>query len=365
MTAEVVRLRADSTTGAALAGLADRAGQIAATTGPAGMAPDLDLTLALARDLGPALPTPASGRTLELWETLATLGAVDLTVARVVEPHLDALAILAEARTDGLLASVDVSPDAVWGVFAAEGGPRLLASESRDGWSLSGSKPWCSLGDRVSHALVTAWVDDEERALFAVDLGHPGVRQRGDQGAWAARGLAQVRSTGLELTEVPGAPVGGPGWYLRRPGFAWGGIGVAAIWFGAAVALARRVRLTGLSREPDQIALMHLGLLDVALTRSRGVLADAATVVDGPPVPPAVASRVALRVRHAVAETVEEVLARTAHALGPGPLANEEEHARRVSDLELYVRQHHAERDAVALGRSTLSDPERDEWAWW
>ena len=35
--------------------------------------------------------------------------------------------------------------------------------------------------------------------------------------------------------------VGEPGWYLDRPGFAWGGIGVAAVWYGATVAVARRV----------------------------------------------------------------------------------------------------------------------------
>ena len=40
------------------------------------------------------------------------------------------------------------------------------------------------------------------------------------------------------------------------------------------------------------------------------------------------------------------------HALGPGPLAFEAEHATRVSDLRVYVRQHHAERDSAALGRA-------------
>ena len=38
------------------------------------------------------------------------------------------------------------------------------------------------------------------------------------------------------------------------------------------------------------------------------------------------------------------------HALGPAPLAFDPDHARRVADLQLYVRQHHAERDEAALG---------------
>lgn len=47
--------------------------------------------------------------------------------------------------------------------------------------------------------------------------------------------------------------------------------------------------------------------------------------------------------------------ARVGHALGPAPLAFDEDHARRVADLELYVRQHHAERDLAQLGSAVLS----------
>lgn len=347
----------------ALRSLTQRA-RSATPAGPGEPTRDVQAALGLARELGHELPAPGGGETLRLWESLATLGAVDLTVARVVEPHLDALAILSEAHRDGVPTVSEVSATSVWGVFAAEGGPRLIASKSGTGWTLSGAKPWCSLGDRVSHALITAWVDEQHRSLFAVDLGHVGVRPVDDQ-PWVARGLAQVPSTGLQLTEVAAVPVGEPGWYLQRPGFAWGGAGVAAVWFGATVEVARRVRASSLEREPDQIALSHLGAIDVALTRARAVLLAAASVVDGPRPDPRDADRLALRVRQVVADSAEEVLGRAGHALGPGPLALEEDHARRVADLALYVRQHHAERDAAALGRTTLTDAARDGWSWW
>ena len=55
----------------------------------------------------------------------------------------------------------------------------------------------------------------------------------------------------------------------------------------------------------------------------------------------------------------EEVIIRAGHALGPAPLALDERHARRIADLSLYLRQHHAERDEAALGRAVL---ELDEW---
>ena len=60
--------------------------------------------------------------------------------------------------------------------------------------------------------------------------------------------------------------------------------------------------------------------------------------------------------REVVASACEDVLRRSAHGLGPGPLATDEAHARRVADLELYLRQWHAERDQASLGRLLLDD---------
>ena len=62
--------------------------------------------------------------------------------------------------------------------------------------------------------------------------------------------------------------------------------------------------------------------------------------------------------RQVVAAAAEQVLGHAAHGLGPGPLAGDEDHARRVADLELYVRQWHAERDQAALGAMVLDDPD-------
>jgi hypothetical protein len=93
---------------------------------------------------------------------------------------------------------------------------------------------------------------------------------------------------------VRGAPAG---WYLDRPGFAWGGMGVAACWYGGAAGLARRLLQGCLEREPDQLALAYLGRVDTALHGAGAVLAQ--------------------RVRgivHAAAELVPQA---AAHNLGP------------------------------------------------
>jgi len=294
---------------------------------------------------------PGTGRTAVLWETLATLAAGDLAVARAVEPHLDALAVLAQA---GVRPTV-VGATATWGVFAAEGpGVRLDARRSDDvpgGWVLSGVKPWCSLAGRLDAALVTAHLPDGGRGLFAVAL-----RDGSDAGTvtvldetWAARGLVEIPSTSVRFDDAPAEPVGGPDWYLTRPGFWWGGIGVAACWYGGAVGVARRL-LDGVRGRDAPLLHAHLGAVDTALQSARRALGEAAALVDAGTLDDAAGRLLAKRVRGTVAAVCEDVLARTAHALGPAPLALEPEHAKRVADLQLYVRQHHAERDDASLG---------------
>lgn len=331
-----------------------------------------EAALRLAVPLTAALPLPASGRTADRWQALAALADGDVTAGRVLEAHTDAVAILAEAIADPhadwddrRLADIGVDAAGPWGVFAAEGREgRVSATETAQGWRLSGIKPWCSLADRLPAALVTAFTGERARRLFAVNLRHPGVRVR--TGTWRARGLTDVPSGPIELADVPAVPVGDDGWYLCRPGFAWGGIGVAACWYGGAVGLARSLADAARAnpqRPADQIALAHLGAVDATLTAARSVLTTAAATVDAGhwdgPDAGTEAARLALRVRAVVASTVEDVLTRVGHSLGPAPLAQDERHARRVADLQLYVRQHHAERDAAALGRAVL---DLDTW---
>jgi hypothetical protein len=310
---------------------------------------DVDSALQTARDWGSLAHSPATGGTRELWEALATVAAHDLGVARTIEPHLDALAILeqaGEASTDG---------DATWGVFAAEGGEDpLTATELPDtdlmssGWLLSGTKPWCSLAGRLSDALVSAHIGGGERRLFAVSLTAKGVRA--DEGGWHARGLTEIPSGPVRFDAVVARPVGDAGWYLSRPGFAWGGIGVAACWFGGAVGVARAVYAKAAAGSAGPFLLMHLGAIDELLESARRALAEAAGLLDAGEATGEAGSLLASRVRATVARAAEEILERAGHALGPAPLALDDEHAKRVADLQLYLRQYHAERDQASHG---------------
>nr|WP_307105747.1 acyl-CoA dehydrogenase family protein [Arthrobacter globiformis] len=360
---------------------------------------DVPALLAIAQQAGRSAPKPGDGRTVRLWELLASVAAVDVAAARVMEPHLDAGAILSQAGTPE-------SFTGTWGVYAAEAPGTRLAAEAGPGEAgpaeaepgeaepagkatgvqLNGSKPWCSLAQFVDHAVVTAHTETGGRAAFAVDLRAAGVTC--DVPEWTSRGLREIPSGTVHFDRVPAVPLGGDGWYFQRPGFAWGGMGVAACWLGGAVALGRHFEAALLrgarsQREPDQVALAALGEVDRILTSTLQYLTRAADAVDaaGADREPAVegahgepntggglgldSSAVggwseALRVRGTVAAAVERVQLLVSQNLGPGPLAFDERYGKCMADLSLYVRQHHATRDDAQLGALTL----KGEHAW-
>ncbi|MET4591116.1 hypothetical protein ABIA70_002729 [Arthrobacter sp. 754] len=323
---------------------------------------DVPALLAIARKAGTDAPQPGQGRTARLWELLASVAAVDVAAARILEPHFDALAILSQAgKGPGHM-------DGAWGVFAAEGpGSRLQAKAGDAGILLSGSKPWCSLAPQLNRAVITAYAEGGGRAAFAVDLHHPGVTC--EEPAWVARGLREIPSGTVHFSDVPAEPVGGENWYFNRPGFAWGGMGVAACWLGGAVGVARDYRESlaagaEAGREPDQIALAALGETDRILTAALQHLARVAARIDGEAGASASdavetgrsAWSEALRVRGTAAAAVERVLSLVSLNRGPAPLAFDEPYAKRMADLALYVRQHHGMRDDAQLGKLTLEE---------
>lgn len=304
----------------------------------------------LARRLGSLVPLPGRGETPKRWAALAALGAGDLSAARIAEAHLDALAILAESGQEQ-------DESWTWGVFAAEApNVRVEASPEGRAWELTGTKPWCSAAGLVDRALLTAHTQ-EGRRLFAIDLRDESVTV--ESTGWVSRGLAGVTSRAVHLRGTRAESVGDVGWYLTRPGFAWGGIGVAACWYGGLLGLARRLYDASRDREPDQVAAMHLGDVDLNVYACRLGLADSAQRIDAGEASGPTGAILAERVRGIVAGAVDRVVRAIGHALGPGPMATEEEHARRIADLQVYVRQHHAERDLARLGGLQLESAER------
>jgi alkylation response protein AidB-like acyl-CoA dehydrogenase len=288
------------------------------------------------------VPLPGSGGTALRLGALQSLAEEDLAVARLVEGHVDALAVLAE------LGGPAARPGERWAVWAAEPpGSGLRAVRDGDGWRLDGTKKYCSGAHSCTHALVTADTDDGKR-LFAAVTATDACRPVPD--TWPALGMAGSDSPDVEFRAVPATAVGAVGAYVDRPGFQHGGVGVAACWYGGAVAVARTLRRAA-ERGPDPHRDAHLGAVDVLLSAAAAVLGEAAAEIDADPADTSDGARVrTLRVRAFVESVCAEVLTRVGRATGAGPLCHDARHARNAADLAVYIRQHHAERDLAELG---------------
>lgn len=287
------------------------------------------------------IPLPGAGDTHTRFRILAEIAAIDLSLARIVEGHADALAILAEARVPACRG--------LYGVWAADSGA-ITATATEHGYILNGRKRYCSGGTRLQRALVTT----HEDSMFDVDLRAKGVTAV--PGTWHAVGMAATDSVDVVFDAVPvGAPVGHRGFYLERPGFWHGAIGVAACWFGGALGAQRMLRAK-LATGMTEHQAAQLGAVTASCAVMQRMLDHAAEAIDAVGRRPDPAGRErALVVRHVVERGCTEVLDRVGRAGGTTPLVYDRAHARRVADLTTYLRQHHAEADLAELGKLVLA----------
>lgn len=307
------------------------------------------------------LPLPGKGQTLARWQALASVGAYNLSLAKIFEGHTDALAILKEIGSSDQIAA------GTWAVWAAEPPGRkiqvakigtLKHFDPGDTVLLSGTKAWCSGAHIVDQALITAWLPDGQRCLVALSLRQPGVVVTED--GWAAVGMRASASVDVRLEHVRGVLVGSPGDYLRRPGFTHGGAGIAACWYGASASIASRLLNASRVRE-DPHALAHLGAIDVALASTASLLRETAAQIDANPIRKW--SMETHRARLLAEATAQQVLQRVPRALGPGPLCKDRSLALLIADLPVFIRQSHAERDLAVLGEMRAQTKDCSSWS--
>jgi alkylation response protein AidB-like acyl-CoA dehydrogenase len=300
-------------------------------------------------DRPPVIPLPGHGQTLVRWRALAAVAACDLGLVKLFEGHTDALAILAE------LHGPTPPLGSRWGVWAAEppdarvqAGKRAARTDGAGQLYLSGTKAWCSGAAAVSHALVTAWLDDEP-VLAAVAMNHASISI--DTSKWQAVGMHATASADVSFDRTPATLVGAAHAYVHRPGFWHGGAGIAACWYGAAAQIGRTLREASMQRA-DAHRLADLGAVDVALAGAAAVLHEAAAYIDANP--QADSRREAMRARLVVEEAATAVMSHATRTLGAGPLCRDARFARALADLPVFLRQSHAERDLAALGELTI-----------
>jgi alkylation response protein AidB-like acyl-CoA dehydrogenase len=287
------------------------------------------------------LPFPGSGNTGQRHWELAQLARDNLELGRMVEAHVDALAILHEAGRKP-------KPHALYGVWASEGKGKLELVAG----ALSGQKGFCTGAGLVDCALLTAFAP--EHRLLEIDLRVHTDRIGFDASEWATDAFAETSTATTVFRDYPVANadlIGAPDWYLDRPGFWHGACGPASCWAGGALGLIDYAQKN--TRETNSHALAHLGALEANAWQLRALLQTAGDEIDKDFDNFHTAKRRALSLRHLIEQCCTDTMLRFGRALGPRPLAFDAAMARRYHELSLYIRQSHAESDLEKLARET------------
>ncbi len=284
---------------------------------------------------------PASLGWAELVEALLVLGRTDVPLARLAEGHLDAVRILGQAGAEPVAR-------ALYGVWASRSQQTGLRAEpvGADGLRIDGTLRFASGAGLLDRALVPVWLADGRHLL--VDLDVTGLPV--DATVWRSGAMQASRTHELRVAElaVPaGAQVGEPDFYLRRPGFFPGGVGVAACWVGGAARVVDLLRDRHPQPSPTQQS--RFGRIRTDLVAAAATVRAAGQVLDDPP-GGLDRQLLATEARAVAAEAVRRILHEARLLTGPAGLALDDGIAHAVPDLEMYTLQQNSDGDAALLG---------------
>lgn len=272
----------------------------------------------------------------ELLEALMSLGRADIPLSRLVEGHVDALRILAEA---GAVAR----PGALYGVWASRSGGTGLSGWPQEGscWRVRGRLLFASGAGILDRALVTVWPGPDTHVLLDTDVADWPF----DTTDWRTRAMERTRSHQVQLDRnITAHRVGEDDFYLGRPGFFPGGIGVAAVWAGGAARVLDLLGAVGTANPAKQLRWGHVRTdlaTAVAMIRQAGL-----GLQDGPDQVQAAATLCRAGVGAATRRILEQVRA----IAGAAGLAYDEQLSRAVDDLTMYIAQQSQDGDAAYLG---------------
>lgn len=312
----------------------------------------------------------------ELVDGLIAIGRTDIPLSRLVEGHIDALRILAQA-------GAVPRTSALYGVWASRSaGTGLAAAADGDGLRLSGTIRFGSGAGVIDRSLVPVWLDDATHLLVDLAVAElPVDRTQWQTTAMQVSHSHTVRVDGVTVSRTD--VVGAENFYLDRPAFLPGGVGVAAVWAGG---LARALDVTvamldgrGVSPAQD----LRLGRACVALVGALTTVRAAGARLDhllGGSQAAAGPSRsdtekleigridtgkldteeiasVSGEARVMVAGSVTTALAEVRALAGPAGLAFDPDLGHALDDLGLYVAQLNGDAEATRLGSQARQQP--------
>jgi hypothetical protein len=300
------------------------------------------------RRISHPMPMPMTGKTSERLKNIFETGREDLSLAKICEAHWDALGILHESKRT-------LSPHHLYGVWASEIPGNSLQIVSLDNkLSVNGTKMFATGAGIIDSTIVTAEFNGEN---VMIELNFKDREQyfKIVNDKWFTKAFSDTNTSTVIFQNFPiksSAIFGSNNWYVKRKGFWMGALGPAACWGGGAAGLLDYA-MTCKRRDPHTVA--HLAAISANIFAIESVLDICGKTIDEGLLSENELQILALKTRHIVELNCTDVLRRFARAYGPYPIACIENVCTRYQELDLYLRQNHAERDLESLGKVILS----------
>ncbi len=293
---------------------------------------------------------------------LMQIGAVNLSVGRLWEGHVNALRLLRLYGSTGQVRKAEslISSGALLGVWGADGSTPVTLEETTG--RLNGEKLFASGLGTVTHALITANSGPKvQLALVDVTDMH-----RADPAQWDMLGMRATASGQFDFADLStnsDSLIGAPGDYLIEPHFVGGVWRIAALQAGAAAGLigvaAEALREANrLEAEAQKARLMQV-LMRVWAGMALVERAATAAQTDGFEPETVVATSIAARLF--TEEVGQEAIGAVEQSLGLRHFTQSSETGRMARDLSVYLRQ--IARDAF-LQRAASQALSEDSHVW-
>lgn len=196
-------------------------------------------------DAGGTTFTDIAERYSALMDVLRIIGRADLSVGRLFEGHVNALALFEWYGSPEQVSQLSRSlgTGTFYGIWATEPHPGVrIVVGAEGGMTLEGAKCFASGAGGLAHAIITAQLPTGIRQLVIVAADDPG---RADLSRWRVRGMRASNSGTYDLTGISlaqGDLLGVPGDYDLDPRFTAGAWRFTAVQLGGIEALLSETR---------------------------------------------------------------------------------------------------------------------------
>lgn len=294
---------------------------------------------------------------------LARIASVNLSVARLLEGHINALRLIEELGSEEQRRCIRtlLKKSAFLGVWGADGDPPVQLDAANN--TLQGRKIYASGLNTVTHALVSVDVASKTR------LGLVDVQQtsRQDAAQWSMTGMRATRSGAYDFTGVRDDAVmwiGPPDAYMTEPTFIGGVWRIAALQLGATLGLldavsAQLARLGRIEADAQLIRLTPLAMRAMAVERLVNRAAEFAES-EAAYADPERTVALSASARLLTEELGLQTIATSEQSLGLIHFDSGSESGRMARDLAVYLRQ--AGRDALVVRVGAHVFAQRSIW---